>query len=111
MDKVFLDHEVSTSFCPQRLKRAIRLAKWFHEELAGMPAADLGHRSKDTLDRITSWIKGFKNAMVSQADLTDNKIGMDKLRTIWSLYPNRFVGWRSFSERGRPATYIGTASS
>jgi hypothetical protein len=111
MDKVFLDHEVSTSFCPQRLKRAIRLAKWFHEELAGMLAADLGHRSKDTLDRITSWIKGFKNAMVSQADLTDNKIGMDKLRTIWSLYPNRFVGWRSFSERGRPATYIGTASS
>jgi len=111
MEKVFLDPEVSQAFCPERLQRAIRLTKWFHEELAGMLAADLGYRSKGTLDRIISWIKSFKGAMVSQADITDNKIGIDRLQTVWSLYPASFVGWKSFSDRGRPAMYIGATGS
>ena len=87
MDKAFADQAVSNAFCPERLKRAIRLANWFHEELAGMLAADLGYRSRGTLERIINWIKGFKGAMVSQGDITDNNIGIDRLRTIWSLYP------------------------
>ena len=110
MDKAFADQAVSNAFCPERLKRAIRLANWFHEELAGMLAADLGYRSRGTLERIINWIKGFKGAMVSQGDITDNNIGIDRLRTIWSLYPNYFVGWKSFSDRGRPAMYMGAAS-
>ena len=111
MEKAFTDQVVSTAFCPERLKRAIRLANWFHEELAGMLAADLGYRSKGTLDRIINWIKSFKGGMVSQADITDNKIGIDRLQTVWSLYPASFVGWKSFSDRGRPAMYIGATGS
>jgi len=85
------------------------LAKWFHEELAGMLTADTGHRSRGALDRVINWINSCRNAMVSQGNINENGIGNDRLRTIWSLYPDLLVGWKSFSERGRPNVFIGTS--
>jgi hypothetical protein len=108
MDKVFGGPDFLPGFCKERLKRAIRLAKWFHEELAGMLSANSGYRSRNALDRIISWINSCTHSMVSQGEVNENGIGIDKLRTIWSLYPDLLVGWKSYSERGRPTVYIGS---
>ena len=110
MDKVFSDNETSHAFCVQRLQRAIRLAKWFHEELAGMLSSDASYRSRSYLDRIIGWISSCKGSMVSQGDINQNGIGIDKLRTIWSFFPDQLVGWKSFSEKGRPTVFIGTTN-
>jgi energy-coupling factor transporter ATP-binding protein EcfA2 len=110
LDKAFADQEVSQTFCLHRLKRAICLAKWFHEELAGMLTADTGYRSRGALDRILNWINSCRGSMVSQGDINENRIGIDKFRTIWSLFPDQLLGWKSFSERGRPTLFFGTST-
>jgi hypothetical protein len=110
LDKAFTEQEVSQAFCLQRVQRAIALAKWFHEELAGMLTADTGYRSRGALDRIINWINSCRGSMVSQGDINENGIGIDKFRTIWSLFPDQLLGWKSFSERGRPTLFFGTST-
>jgi hypothetical protein len=110
MEMVFAEGDFNPGFCTQRLEKAIRLGKWFHEELAGMVRLDTGHGSKEALSRVTEWINSFKDSMISQGYIKDRCISIDKFRTLWSLHPGAFVAWKQFNDYGRPTVIVGTAN-
>lgn len=110
LDWAFSDGAVDTAFCRERLDRAIRLSRWFHEEMAGMVVKDNVAKQKRLLYRTTEIIKSYPHEMISQGALTEHGITPDRFQTLWSLFPNQFVVWKSISSTGRPTIFIGLCS-
>jgi hypothetical protein len=111
MEMVFSVEGFDPGFCERRLEKAIRLGKWFHEELAGMVRLDTGRSSREALEKVEDWMNGYKESVVTEGLIKDRGIGLDKFRTLWSLYPKAFVGWKEYKDHGRPAIWIGTTNN
>jgi hypothetical protein len=109
LETAFTDTPVETEFSIERLDKAFRLSKWFHEEMAGMVLKDgmIGHRR--LLQKVTDLLKSYQHCMLSQGDLKDLGISFDRFQTLWSIFPDSFVVWKSLTVQGRPTTFIGTA--
>jgi len=106
LEVAFTDTHVETEFCTERLAKAFRLSKWFHEEMAGMVLKDgmIGHRR--FLQRVTDILRSYKHTMLSLGDLQDLGINYDRFQTLWSIFPDSFVVWKSLAVAGRPAIFV-----
>jgi hypothetical protein len=106
LEAAFTDTTVETDFSIERLEKAFRLSKWFHEEMAGMVLKDgmIGHRR--LLQKLTDILKSYQHSMLSQGDLKDRGVSYDQFQTLWSLFPDYFVVWKSLAVTGRPAIFI-----
>ena len=106
LESAFTDTPVETNFSVERLDKAFRLSKWFHEEMAGMVLKDgmIGHRR--FLQRVTDILSSYKHTMLSQGDLQDLGISYDRFQTLWSIFPDSFVVWKSLTLQGRPTIFI-----
>ena len=110
LETAFTDTPVETDFSIERLDQAFRLSKWFHEEMAGMVLKDgmIGHRR--FLQRVTDILRSYKHTMLSQGDLQDLGISYDRFQTLWSIFPDSFVVWKSLTLQGRPTIFIAARS-
>ena len=110
LETAFTDTPVETDFSIERLDKAFRLSKWFHEEMAGMVLKDgmIGHRR--FLQRVTDILGSYKHTMLSQGDLQDLGISYDRFQTLWSIFPDSFVVWKSLTVAGRPGIFIAIRS-
>ena len=61
------------------------------------------------LERLTEFLRSYQHAMLSQGVLEDHNISYDRFQTLWSIFPDAFVVWKSLTVQGRPTTFIGTA--
>jgi hypothetical protein len=48
--------------------------------------------------------------MLSQGDLQDLGISYDRFQTLWSIFPDAFVVWKSLTVQGRPTIFIAARS-
>jgi len=110
LEVAFTDTTVETDFSIERLEKAFRLSKWFHEEMAGMVLKDgmIGHRR--LLQRLADILKSYQHSMLSQGDLKDRGVSYDQFQTLWSIFPNSFVVWKSLTVQGRPTIFIAVHS-
>jgi len=110
LETAFTDTPVETDFSIERLDKAFRLSKWFHEEMAGMVLKDgmIGH--KRFLQRVTDILGSYKHTMLSQGDLQDLGISYDRFQTLWSIFPDSFIVWKSLTLQGRPTIFIAVHS-
>ena len=108
LDLAFVDPSSSAAFSLERLEKAIRLAKWFHEELAGMLLKDGIYKNRKTKDELITTLNSYKYHMLSQGELNECGINFDRFQTIWSLFPESFVVWKSQAAAGRHTVFIGT---
>jgi len=109
LEVAFTDTPIKTEFSIQRLEKAFRLSKWFHEEMAGMVLKDGMVSHRRFLERLTEFLQSYQHTMLSQGVLKDHNISYDRFQTLWSIFPDSFVVWRSLTVQGRPTTFIGTA--
>jgi hypothetical protein len=110
LETAFTDTPVETEFSIERLDKAFRLSKWFHEEMAGMVLKDgmIGHRR--FLEKVTDILRSYKHTMLSQGDLQDLGISYDRFQTLWSIFPDSFIVWKSLTVQGRPTIFIAARS-
>ena len=64
----------------------------------------IGHRR--FLQRVTDILSSYKHTMLSQGDLQDLGISYDRFQTLWSIFPDSFVVWKSLTLQGRPTIFI-----
>jgi hypothetical protein len=78
--------------------------------MAGMVLKDgmIGHRR--FLQRVTDILGSYKHTMLSQGDLQDLGISYDRFQTLWSIFPDSFVVWKSLTVQGRPTVFIAARS-
>lgn len=106
LEVAFSCNPIDTGFSVERLQRAFRLSKWFHEEMAGMVIKDSGANQKRLLQKITELLISYPNGMLSLGALREHYISADCFQTIWSLFPDHFVVWKSLPATGRPTVFI-----
>ena len=61
------------------------------------------------LEKLTNLLKSYPHSMLSQGALKDRNVSWDHFQTLWSIFPDSFVVWKSLTVQGRPTTFIGTA--
>jgi len=45
--------------------------------------------------------------LLSQGVLKDHNISYDRFQTLWSIFPDSFVVWKSLTVQERPTVFIG----
>jgi len=48
--------------------------------------------------------------LLSQGVLKDHNISYDRFQTLWSIFPDSFVVWKSLTVQGRPTIFIAARS-
>jgi hypothetical protein len=110
LEAAFTDITVETAFCSERLAKAFRLSKWFHEEMAGMVLKDGMASHRRDLEKLTNLLKNYPHSMLSQGALKDRNVSWDHFQTLWSIFPESFVVWKSLTVQGRPTIFIAARS-
>ena len=110
LEAAFTDITVETAFCSERLAKAFRLSKWFHEEMAGMVLKDGMASHRRDLEKLTNLLKSYPHSMLSQGALKDRNVSWDHFQTLWSIFPDSFVVWKSLTVQGRPTIFIAARS-
>ena len=75
-------------------------------ELRKEPSAG-NHGTADVLPRL---VGSYKHSMLSQGDLQDLGISYDRFQTLWSIFPDSFIVWKSLTLQGRPTIFIAVHS-